>query len=437
MGFGSITAGTGLLTLGIMNSIRAKDTVNHIGNVEMEYSVNQKECNKNNWNICDRNIYLQYPDGTAVRNQVSNDGSVIFILPETSKLISYGESPELIIYFKSVTPWKLKLNRSTEFQKAFASYNYTQGQILYNEGKFEGALDKIQLAMKYDDVNKEYIVLRDDIIKKITSPLYTKAKYNFKKGNLEDALKDLESALEYEPNSNEYIQLKSSITYKIAYLQMTPLERALTNVYELPDHVESILDLDVMSYFELEDQYNTDLKKKVFKNSKEYKEKIAELKSLKTQTENQLYFINPPFELSEYNVKKGGFEIELGSNMGQGTAMAIAPKSINDIIFSPFPTTQDSFCVMGECAPYGVYVEHLLLPVTEKNGIKIEEQYENIKVYLIFKLGGIKTIKFEYYCTMYGWYTITQKKLFAKWVRVIIANSQNGEVYFDKSYGSK
>lgn len=80
---------------------------------------------------------------------------------------------------------------------------------------------------------------------------------------------------------------------------------------------KAILNLDVFDYFKLQDLYDTDLKKKVFKESPEYKEYLEKLKTEKELLQNKFFYIyiNPLFKghsyhKGEYNLEAKGFFIK-------------------------------------------------------------------------------------------------------------------------------
>ncbi len=65
-----------------------------------------------------------------------------------------------------------------------------------------------------------------------------------------------------------------------------------------------IYTLDVLEHFNLENEYNTDLKKNVFKKTAEYQEKLNELKKLKQEIQKQTYYVTISGErLKDYDTK--------------------------------------------------------------------------------------------------------------------------------------
>ena len=56
--------------------------------------------------------------------------------------------------------------------------------------------------------------------------------------------------------------------------------------------LNSMLNLNVFEYYELQKQYDTELKKKVFKDSDEYKMKFSELESKKLELKKTPYYLD-------------------------------------------------------------------------------------------------------------------------------------------------
>ena len=79
--------------------------------------------------------------------------------------------------------------------------------------------------------------------------------------------------------------------------------------------------------------------------------------------------------------------------------------------------------------------------MNEEQGLSIENNKEDTKTYLIFRITGMKTVQFEYLSVSYrrtliGRYKMKQKILTADSVRLVVGNKETGEVYFNKLYKS-
>ena len=58
------------------------------------------------------------------------------------------------------------------------------------------------------------------------------------------------------------------------------------------EKISNIFTLDVFGYFNLYNQYDTDLKQKVYKQSKEYNEQLADLKNIKEKQKTISYYLD-------------------------------------------------------------------------------------------------------------------------------------------------
>ncbi len=166
-----------------------------------------------------------------------------------------------------------------------------------------------------------------------------------------------------------------------------------TNAKVATGELEAIYDIDVFRYYNIK-EYDTELKQVMFKKTEEYKSKLAELKEIKVEMLKSTYYFIKYFAYgNNYDIKRKGFEFELGSNMGMGTISARTPKSINDILFKALPTKQVNEPLFGS----GIYTEKLFFPVDEATGLEIENDKENIAIYFFFTLKGRKKTIFKFF----------------------------------------
>jgi len=159
--------------------------------------------------------------------------------------------------------------------------------------------------------------------------------------------------------------------------------------------LETIYNLDVLGYFNLGDDYDTELKMKVFKKTPEYAKKLSELKKMKTEIFSTEYYLklHGKFYDTQYDVKKKGFSISLDGNMGECLSQAHPPKSVNNFLLSSLPTKNIYIGLVR-----GVYVEHLFLPMNEEKGLEIENSREKFTIYLIFKISGKENVRYKFNC---------------------------------------
>jgi hypothetical protein len=215
----------------------------------------------------------------------------------------------------------------------------------------------------------------------------------------------------------------------------SPFDKILDGVTKFNNSNEaySIIGLNVLGYYNLEDKYDTELKRKVFFESEEYKEKLRILKEYKNKLLSDKYYIliNEPFD-SDYDLKNKGFKSENNRNHGMGTAAAQAPKQINDIYFSslPFIYEPDEFIHNSN-----LKTEYLFIPIKEKDAINIEQNPKDYCIYLVFNLiSKLSKVKYKYMCLTYGWYDMTENALAAKDVTMLVIKKSTHEILFQKSY---
>ncbi len=212
----------------------------------------------------------------------------------------------------------------------------------------------------------------------------------------------------------------------------------ISNSVEASEEIEFIYDLDVFQYFKLT-EYDTELKKSIYKKTNEYQTKLTELKNLKTKMLNTTYYTTLFYKFSSsnnYDVKRKGFEIELGSNMGIGTIGARTPKTINNFLFKSLPTKE----VSNPLFPLNVKFEYLFIQIDELSGLEIENDRDKIVIYFFFIPNGKEKTTYKYFNSTQnaysGWCNITETNIKSEKVRVVVANMKNGKIYYDKNYST-
>jgi hypothetical protein len=214
------------------------------------------------------------------------------------------------------------------------------------------------------------------------------------------------------------------------------LEQLLGDIRRPDSRTKDIYNLDVFSYFELTD-YDTELKKAMFMKTKEYEDKLEELKKLKQGVEKDYYYValeesKMKNKFEDYNMAKKGINLFLGTNMGLGAINAQAPKSVSRILFPSLSTEKSGMKTYGGYAPIpGVYEEYLFLAMNEEKGLLVENNRNDIDVYFIFRIAGIETVSFKFYCINTGWWNVKQELLKADSVWLVMGNRKTGDIYFD------
>jgi len=231
---------------------------------------------------------------------------------------------------------------------------------------------------------------------------------------------------------------KNEITQQVFSNKSISIDFILNKCLKADITVYHIFYLDVLAYYKIND-YDTDLKKKVFKKSSEYQNHLKKLKSMRAEMLKSTYYVKLEglFNETDYELKRKGFDITIGQNYGMGTIAAKPPKSVcvdgerSFIQLKSIPSKQVNFWEEG------TKNEKLFVPVNETNGLEIEENKKNIDIYFLFTPSGQKTVKYKYNNFGFdfgGWYIITDKVITASKVRMIVVNRMTEKIYFDKIY---
>lgn len=220
--------------------------------------------------------------------------------------------------------------------------------------------------------------------------------------------------------------------------------------------LQAIYTLDVFSYYNLERKYDTELKKKAFTKTQEYKDKLKELKEINQKISKSYFFTkfstfsncstqeSSYFCIYNYDLRKSGIKIMLPIQISFNSRNFYFDGYYHNtkIIFPLFPTE-------GKCYNYSpnlAYIkiirnscqgETLFLQMSEDSGLAIENALSEHKlvIYITFQLVDIKpcTVKVEwaFWENTYK----TKPVLIGKLIKLIMANEESGEVYFEKIFG--
>lgn len=211
------------------------------------------------------------------------------------------------------------------------------------------------------------------------------------------------------------------------------------------NNLGSIYNLDVVKHYDLK-EYDTDLKKEVFKEKPEYKTKLAELKRVKSETFNNFYCLvlndgshdnkrmltmggSGGMHPVEYDVSKGGFYINLGSYYEAFSGLPQVYRKRFELKSIPI-TKFKAYNEYGQLYDDPTFYRQMaFFPMDKSTGLKFEENREDIKVIALFKIDKIdtrKVLRVSYYT---NWYIASISK-----VRIIAYNKKTSEIYYDKVY---
>lgn len=193
------------------------------------------------------------------------------------------------------------------------------------------------------------------------------------------------------------------------------------------NELKAALQLDVFSYFGIENEYNTELKKSVFTESEDYKSKLFDLKKIKQAYLNDCMYLditkNEGFQISNYNLDKGAFPFSLGYSDKDDLYYFSKFYEIKSIPFKIFQTN----LISGN---ENLYHRVILLPMSKQDAINFEDIRNQLKCILIFKPKTIikkdKVLIPGYH--NYQFYATTDK------VRLILINPTDDKIYFDTNY---
>jgi len=208
--------------------------------------------------------------------------------------------------------------------------------------------------------------------------------------------------------------------------------------------VYSIFDLDVFSYYSIT-EYDTELKRAVYKKTNDYKERVGTLKKMKAEMLKTKYYVkltnitmesNFPLS-SDYDLTKKGFLIKLRNSYGVGTLSFVPPKSVmfgtlrNEDLYIYFK----SLPIKKNKNFFGTEDDYFFASVNEETGLKMENNKNSIDVYFLFTVTGKEKVFSKFLEMNSGlFYDMDILLLKSENVRVIIVNKTTDEVYFDKLY---
>jgi hypothetical protein len=221
--------------------------------------------------------------------------------------------------------------------------------------------------------------------------------------------KALSKSLKIDSIYSNFEKLKQSFEYKTRYL----------------------FELDVAKYYDIT---GSDLELAVFKKSKEYTEKLNELKSMKTEFSKKVFYWEENFSFirSNYDLKKKGFSVQFGTDLADdyNGGTGFPPMTIAGRVCPAIPCTKIAFKPT-------FFDYYYFLPTNEENGLKIEKN--NVTVLYLFSINNTKVVKFKKGGKLgtYGEdYLVeaTDAVFIPKFLRLILFNTESKEIYFDKIY---
>lgn len=185
-----------------------------------------------------------------------------------------------------------------------------------------------------------------------------------------------------------------------------------------------LLNLDVVGYNELEEKYDTELKRKFFQKSEEYKRLLAKMKLQRNKLLQKDFYTL--IGLGEYNVKTRCFET--GYSVLQGHYADIPGyKNFDESHLFNFPI-QIKHTYKGKGLEWGIFPAHyfsMSIPFTnEKAALEIEENIKECALVIVFKAQKGINIK-----SREGVREFTNGLILGKTSNVYLANLRTGHIY--------
>jgi hypothetical protein len=212
---------------------------------------------------------------------------------------------------------------------------------------------------------------------------------------------------------------------------------------------ESAYNLLVFDYFKLNEIYDSDLKKQVFKKTNEYLILLDSLKNIKLQYLNSVYyesgfnivgsesFTNENFDGKRfqvnYDIQQKGFYFGIGSVMPYHCNFGFCPKVINAVEFKQLNITKKYNLSSNSNRSY---TQYLFFPMDETSALEIENNRSEIAILRIYTIKGIYSATYNDPDFISDYHGGTCKVNVVKGgnMRLLIYNKATDHIYFDKIY---
>jgi len=296
------------------------------------------------------------------------------------------------------------------------------GNFSFDLIPFVGKKQSINLIFNFPQHNKfsDTLIIPDTYM----AQLY-KEKMQ-KEEEIEKEIEELKEDIEREKTLKEKLLVVKLNSFNDIKNNATNVSNLLS--YEFKDKIEAIFKYDVIKYFGLE-EYDTPLKIKYYKNTQDYKNKLAVLKEIVVNKGNKYYYTTYHYNFPQYDIKRRGFYFYLSRNYSYyGGGFPEFEKTVGEIYFKNLSTYKRT----GKSGL--IYDEYIYVPMNEESGLNVENNINDTKLYFVFTVDGVINKTLTYF---YDNKRLTNKNKFvqAGRVRVLIANNKTNEIYYDKTYG--
>lgn len=167
----------------------------------------------------------------------------------------------------------------------------------------------------------------------------------------------------------------------------------------IAENLYAYLTEDVVKAYKLEKEYDTPLKIKSYKQTRDYQKKLEYLKSIKNKIKGHRYEmeIKEAF-LKPFNVKEMSFVIPIGKQIGFKNEEAKAPYTYQGFNF-PLLEYFQTPSKFGENRPDDQFLK---IPVYEELAQKIEKRKDDFKLFVSFKIDEASELPFKFYNNTQG-----------------------------------
>lgn len=220
-----------------------------------------------------------------------------------------------------------------------------------------------------------------------------------------------------------------------------------------PVPFESAYNLRVFDYFELNNKYDSDLKKEVFKETIEYKTLLDSLKEIKFSYLNSIYYQigfnsvgGENFKMENkngdqgyqvnYDIQKKGFFIGIGKVLPYHCARAFCPKVVKDVEFKQLTITKKYNLKSNSEKSYTQYI---FIPMDASTALEIENNRNEVEILRVFNFTGVYSVTFsdaDFIAENHG-RACKVRVLKGGSMRLLIFNKLTDEVYFEKLFPSE
>jgi hypothetical protein len=190
--------------------------------------------------------------------------------------------------------------------------------------------------------------------------------------------------------------------------------------------IRDILNLNVLEYYDLDYEYDSDLKKKHFKKTDEYDKKYEALKNKREQLTSETYFLDfqPDYFASKYNLETKSFSFSTKCYKSYYFGDHPQLVQFDDILFN-IPSTIEVKKEIERAGGVTFVDQSLLCKIEgEKLALEIEENRKKLNLLFVFKFTSTKEHAHDSGIVSYD-FTTTLKD-------IIMYNSATNEIY--KSY---